>query len=102
MVLGMIPDCELSRVTSIGNAAGDGARIALLNREQRADARRIAETVRHVQIAVSPDFQTEFVGAMGIPHATDPFPHLEGLLPTRSPAQAIRPSQRRRSHQTEE
>jgi uncharacterized 2Fe-2S/4Fe-4S cluster protein (DUF4445 family) len=102
MVLGMIPDCDVSKVMAIGNAAGDGARIALLNREQRAEARRIAETVQHVQIAVSPDFQTEFVGAMGIPHATDPFPHLEGILPKRSPGEAIRPSQRRRSHQTEE
>jgi uncharacterized 2Fe-2S/4Fe-4S cluster protein (DUF4445 family) len=95
MVLGMIPDCDLNDVIAVGNAAGDGARIALLSREQRAEARRIAESVQHVQIAVSPDFQTEFVAAMGLPHATDPFPHLEGILPARAPTEVVRRSRRR-------
>jgi uncharacterized 2Fe-2S/4Fe-4S cluster protein (DUF4445 family) len=95
MILGMIPDCDLNNVIAVGNAAGDGARIALLSREQRVEARRIAETVEHVQIAVSPDFQAEFVAAMGLPHATDAFPHLEGILPVRAPTESIRRSRRR-------
>jgi uncharacterized 2Fe-2S/4Fe-4S cluster protein (DUF4445 family) len=102
MVLGMIPDCELSRVDAVGNAAGDGARIALLNRDERLAAQRIANSVRHVQIAVAPEFQTEFVAAMGLPHATDAFPHLEGILPRRSSGHAVRRSQRRRLTQIEE
>ncbi len=96
MILGMIPDCELDRVVAVGNAAGDGARIALLNREGRAEAARIARSCRHVQTAVAAEFQNEFVGAIAIPHKTDPFPHLNGQLPTPTAAQQGRRSQRRR------
>jgi uncharacterized 2Fe-2S/4Fe-4S cluster protein (DUF4445 family) len=81
MVLGLIPDCELEKVTAVGNAAGDGARIALLNRAARLEAARIAENAVHVQTAVAANFQAEFVGAIAIPHATDPFPHLADILP---------------------
>jgi uncharacterized 2Fe-2S/4Fe-4S cluster protein (DUF4445 family) len=101
MILGMIPDCELSKVVAVGNAAGDGARIALLNRDQRTEAARIARRVEHVQTAVAANFQAEFVGAMALPHATDPFPHLEGLIPARSDSAGMKRSQRRRSTQME-
>jgi uncharacterized 2Fe-2S/4Fe-4S cluster protein (DUF4445 family) len=97
MVLGLIPDCELSKVTAVGNAAGDGARIALLNREQRQQAVRLAQWVRHVQTATDPEFQTEFVAALGIPNAVDAFPHLNDLLPARSGPAPSRRSQRRRA-----
>ncbi len=82
MILGLIPDCALEKVYAVGNSAGDGARIALLNREKRAEAQRIAQWVRYVETAVDPEFQNEFVGAIHIPHATDSFPHLAGILPT--------------------
>lgn len=82
MVLGLIPDCDLERVTAVGNAAGDGARIALLNREKRQEAQQIARWVRYVETAVDPNFQDEFVGAIHLPHATDSFPHLRNVLPS--------------------
>jgi uncharacterized 2Fe-2S/4Fe-4S cluster protein (DUF4445 family) len=85
MILGMIPDCPLERVQAVGNAAGDGARIALLNVGQRAEAARLARWVQHVQTATEPNFQEEFVGAIAFPHASDEFPHLEGVLPSRPP-----------------
>ena len=81
MVLGLIPDCDLERVYAVGNAAGDGARIALLNREKRREAQEIAHWVRYIETAVDADFQEAFVAAIHLPHATDPFPHLEGILP---------------------
>jgi uncharacterized 2Fe-2S/4Fe-4S cluster protein (DUF4445 family) len=81
MILGLIPDCDLTKVYAVGNAAGDGARIALLNREKRKEAQRVAHWVKYVETAVDPDFQDEFVGAIHLPHASDAFPHLEGLLP---------------------
>ncbi|HUF38703.1 MAG TPA: ASKHA domain-containing protein [Anaerolineales bacterium] len=84
MILGLIPDCDLEQVYAVGNAAGDGARIALLNREKRREAQRIARDVRYIETAVDPLFQAEFVAALHIPHAEDPFPHLEGLLPETS------------------
>lgn len=101
MILGMIPDCDLSRVEAVGNAAGDGARIALLDRTQRQEAARLAQWVEHVQTAVAANFQAEFVSAMALPHATDPFPHLEGQLPPRAEGRGARGSQRRRPMQAE-
>jgi uncharacterized 2Fe-2S/4Fe-4S cluster protein (DUF4445 family) len=94
MVLGMIPDCALERVEAVGNAAGDGARLALLNLPARREAVRLADWVEHVQIATDPAFQETFVAAMSLPHASDPYPHLEGLLP---PAEAREPRRRRKT-----
>src|SRR3546814_10981504 len=76
MVLGLIPDCDLARVGSAGNAAGTGARIALVNRSARAEIERVVRRVEKVETAVEPRFQEHFVRAMAIPHRTDPFPHL--------------------------
>jgi uncharacterized 2Fe-2S/4Fe-4S cluster protein (DUF4445 family) len=80
MILGMFPDCDLKRVISVGNAAGDGARIALLNREKREEADRIARGVEYIELTVYPEFTMEFAEAMFFPHMKDPFPHLEGIL----------------------
>jgi uncharacterized 2Fe-2S/4Fe-4S cluster protein (DUF4445 family) len=80
MILGMFPDCNLRNVYAVGNAAGDGARIALLNREKRAEAEEIARKVEYVELTIEKDFQKEFIDALSFPHAKDPFPHLKGLL----------------------
>ncbi|MBM4423245.1 MAG: DUF4445 domain-containing protein [Chloroflexi bacterium] len=98
MILGLIPDCDLERVMAVGNAAGDGARIALLNKGQRLEALRLSRWVQHVQTATDANFQTEFVNAMALPHAADAFPHLAGLIPQRPAAGGNgRRSQRRRA-----
>jgi uncharacterized 2Fe-2S/4Fe-4S cluster protein (DUF4445 family) len=76
MVLGLVPDCDPEHVTGAGNAAGTGARIALLNRAARDEIEAIVRRVEKVETAVEPRFQEHFVGAMGFPHTTDPFPHL--------------------------
>ncbi len=86
LLLGLIPDCDLRMITGVGNAAGDGARIALLNRHKRAEAHDIAHQVTYIETAIDPDFQQEFVGALHLPHLTDLFPHLDGLAP-QPPAQ---------------
>src|SRR3546814_508083 len=72
MVLGLIPDCDLARVGSAGNAAGTGARIALVNRSARAEIERVVRRVEKVETAVEPRFQEHFVRAMAIPHRTEP------------------------------
>ncbi len=76
MTLGMIPDCDLEQVFSVGNAAGDGARIALLSRVKRREAADLARRVEHVTTSLEGDFQEQFVAALAFPHASDPFPHL--------------------------
>ncbi|MBN1120945.1 MAG: DUF4445 domain-containing protein [Anaerolineae bacterium] len=85
MLIGLIPDCELENVEPVGNAAGDGARIALLNVSQREIARQESRKVDYVETAIEPDFQAYFVDAMDLPHQSDPFPHLVDYLPPRQP-----------------
>lgn len=76
MRLGMFPDCDLEAVSSVGNAAGDGARIALLDREKRGEAESIARQVEYLELTTEEHFQQEFLASLAIPHETDPFPHL--------------------------
>lgn len=94
MIIGLIPDCDLSHVRTIGNAAGDGARLSLLNLEQRQLAERAARAVEYVETAVEGRFQEYFVAAMNFPHASDPFPHLAGVIPPK-PLTTDRPKRRR-------
>lgn len=98
MILGLIPDCDLDQVYAVGNAAGDGARIMLLNREKRREAERLASEIRYIETAVDQDFQEEFVQAIHIPHQTDEFPHLKGLLPTQT--EPLPPARKRRHRRT--
>jgi uncharacterized 2Fe-2S/4Fe-4S cluster protein (DUF4445 family) len=70
IALGLIPDCDPERVIAVGNAAGHGARMALLDREARTEAVCLTQKVEYVSIAVEPSFQEEFVAAMGLPHGT--------------------------------
>lgn len=85
MVLGMIPDCRLDRVWSVGNAAGTGARIALLNAEARREIETVVRRVEKVETAVEPRFQEHFVEAMAIPHATAPYPNLAAAVALPAP-----------------
>jgi len=80
MILGMIPDCPLDKVTSAGNAAGTGARIALCNRAARADIERTVREITKVETAIEPRFQEHFVAANALPHATAPFPELRKVV----------------------
>lgn len=80
MVLGLIPDCDLSNVHAVGNAAGDGARMILLDKNKRAEAQWAARWVTYIETAVEPTFQAEFVESIDIPHATNAFPHLEAII----------------------
>ncbi|MFG6582761.1 ASKHA domain-containing protein [Sulfitobacter sp. 1A12779] len=80
MVLGMIPDAPLDKVTSAGNAAGTGARIALLNTEARAEIEATVGAIHKIETAVEPRFQEHFVNASAIPNAVEPFPILNSLV----------------------
>ncbi|MFH1756885.1 MAG: ASKHA domain-containing protein [Pseudomonadota bacterium] len=83
MILGMFPDCDLQKVFSVGNAAGEGACLAILNREKRTEADRMARQVEYIELTTHPDFTEEFVNAMVIPHMRDDFPHLQDILKSR-------------------
>ncbi len=88
MILGLIPDCNLDKVSSAGNAAGTGARIALLNQASRDEIERVVHGIEKVETAVEPRFQAHFVEAMGIPHTTAPYPRLRSAVPLPAPKKA--------------
>ncbi|HTN98423.1 MAG TPA: ASKHA domain-containing protein [Nordella sp.] len=76
MILGLIPDCPLDKVQSAGNAAGTGARIALLNAKARDEIEHVVRRIEKIETAVEPLFQQHFVEAMAIPHKTAFFANL--------------------------
>lgn len=80
LVMGLFPDIDIGKISSVGNAAGDGARIALLNREKRREAEWVSRNVEYLELTVEKDFQRHFMEAMHIPHMKDEFPHLEGIV----------------------
>jgi uncharacterized 2Fe-2S/4Fe-4S cluster protein (DUF4445 family) len=80
LTLGIFPDVPIDKVVVVGNAAGDGARMALLNKEKRTEADERARWVNFVEIATEPAFEKEFMMAMHIPHMKDKFPNLKALL----------------------
>jgi uncharacterized 2Fe-2S/4Fe-4S cluster protein (DUF4445 family) len=86
MILGLIPDCPLSGVRSVGNAAGAGAVMALLSRSARADMEQVVRRVEKIETAIEPRFQELFVAAMAVPHASATHDNLAAVveLPRRS------------------
>ena len=81
LIMGLFPDCPIEKILSVGNAAGDGARAALLNREKRVEANWVSRNVEYIELTVEKDFQVQFMESMQIPHMKDAFPHLEGVVP---------------------
>jgi uncharacterized 2Fe-2S/4Fe-4S cluster protein (DUF4445 family) len=96
MTLGLIPDCDLAKVASAGNAAGTGARIALLNLAARAEIEGVARRIEKIETAIEPNFQNLFVAAMAIPNKTDPFPNLAQRVDLPTPQETITAAGRRR------
>jgi uncharacterized 2Fe-2S/4Fe-4S cluster protein (DUF4445 family) len=80
MVLGLIPDCPLDQVSSAGNAAGTGARIALLNSQSRTVIEGLVKNIEKIETAMEPKFQEYFVDAMAFPNKTDAFPNLFSVV----------------------
>jgi uncharacterized 2Fe-2S/4Fe-4S cluster protein (DUF4445 family) len=84
MLIGLIPDCELDKVYAVGNAAGDGARIALLNVEKRSEIDSVTRRVERFELPTDPEFQNQFMLATSFPHMSEPFEHIAHLIPHRT------------------
>ncbi|MEO1693967.1 MAG: ASKHA domain-containing protein [Pseudomonadota bacterium] len=107
MILGLIPDCALTRISSVGNAASTGARMALLSRVHRREVEALVRRIEKVETAIEPRFQEHFVNAMALPNKAEPFPRLQEviMLPAyraAREAEAARPRRRRRAARTEQ
>ncbi|TSA11920.1 MAG: DUF4445 domain-containing protein [Betaproteobacteria bacterium] len=72
VAIGMVPPVPVERIESIGNAAGDGARMALFNRRDRRRARRLAGEMRVVELANCAEFQDLFVACTELSAASAP------------------------------
>ncbi len=79
-ILGMVPDCDLGQVRSAGNAAGTGARIALLDATSRGVIEGLVRRIEKVETAIEPRFQHHFVEAMAIPHKTAGYANLRRVV----------------------
>ncbi len=92
MLIGLVPDCELHKIIPVGNAAGTGARIALLNKDERLGLNATIHKIHKIETAVEPKFQEHFVNAMAFPHKTASRENLAKLvslpLPMSPPASA--------------
>jgi len=99
MLLGLIPDCELSKVKAIGNAVSTGTRILLLDQAARAELESQVAKIEKIETAIAPDFQQHFVAAMAIPHQSDPFDHLFSVVtrPDTNADKGTQKARRRRS-----
>jgi uncharacterized 2Fe-2S/4Fe-4S cluster protein (DUF4445 family) len=97
LVIGLVPDCPLDKVASVGNAAGTGARMALLNKGYRREIEDLVRRIEKIETAIEPRFQEHFVNAMAFPNKVEPFPHLAAVvaMPERS-TEATEPEGRRR------
>ena len=85
MILGLIPDCDLAKVSAAGNAAGTGARIALLNQGARAEIEQVVRRIEKIETAIEPRFQEHFVAAMALPHASARYANLAKVVTLPSP-----------------
>ena len=96
MVLGMIPDCILDKVESAGNAAGTGARIALLNVGARDEIENLVRRIVKIETAIESRFQEHFVNAIAIPNKVDLFPELAAVVSMPKALEAKAKTRRRR------
>ena len=101
MVLGLIPDCDLEQVSSANNAAGTGARIALLNKAARREIEERVLSVEKVETAIDESFQNHFVDALGIPNARHAYPNLAGVVTLPESSSADSGSRRKRRSRNE-
>lgn len=80
MVLGLIPDCDLAEVKAVGNAAGTGALMALLNRGHRREIEHMVGRIEKIETALEGNFQQLFIDAMAMPNKVDAFPNLSTVV----------------------
>ncbi len=81
VALGLVPDCDIEKVSAAGNAAGTGAVIALLSGTARREIEALIPTITKIETATEASFQQHFVEAMAIPHAIAEYPHLNKVMP---------------------
>ncbi|MBT6385988.1 MAG: ATP-binding protein, partial [Alphaproteobacteria bacterium] len=96
MILGMVPDGPLETIIAAGNAAGTGARLALVNGAARREIEDVVRKVEKIETATEAKFQDHFVDAMAFPNKAAPYTHLRTLVDLPAPVAASKKRRRRR------
>jgi len=68
-VIGMYPEIELKKVKVVGNAAGTGARMALISKKIRNQAEAVSRSIKYVELATESSFQADFCNSLCLPYA---------------------------------
>lgn len=63
VTVGMLPSLPLNHFSQVGNAAGMGAKLALISTSKRAEARAIASKIHYIELSTAPNFQQMFIQA---------------------------------------
>ena len=95
-VLGLIPDCQKEKVSSVGNAAGSGAVMALLSKSSREEIQTLVNDIEKIEIATEVAFQDHFVEAMAIPHKTADYPFLSSYVDLPQKNESTKPTRKNR------
>lgn len=66
--IGLLPVFDRDRVTTVGNAAGDGARLALVSSAAQDKLVKLQSKTKVINLAMHPDFEKEFISALFLPH----------------------------------
>jgi len=69
--IGLVPWVPVERIVAVGNAAGEGAKIALLSFREREAANRIPDFIEYLELSGRPEFNDIFTEALGFPAATN-------------------------------
>ena len=100
MLIGLLPDCDVENVSSAGNSAGTGARIALLSAKSREEIEDVVRRIEKIETAVESNFQPYFVEAMAFPNSKDCFSKIFEVIPPPKPKPTAPVSRSRRSRRS--
>jgi uncharacterized 2Fe-2S/4Fe-4S cluster protein (DUF4445 family) len=67
LAIGLLPALPPEKIIPVGNAAGDGACMALISKSVRRRAFALPKRVEHVELSTRQDFQEEFINALAFP-----------------------------------
>lgn len=84
ITIGLLPDVPLSKIEFVGNAAGSGAIMSLISKEEREKAEEVARRTKYVELAIDPSFHVELAASMYLPHKNlNEFPTVKKILEKR-------------------
>lgn len=68
MRLGVLPNIDIDKVVSVGNTAGQGAKLALFNKSKMEEVEKISRNVEYIELSFRPDFSDKFMKEMQFPN----------------------------------